>query len=183
MSLPGMKKNILRVIGKIINIVVLALLLINNFTEFGNIFPLSSIFLLVGTVFLAAQFYIEKDFWDDHRKILMVLIVLITFIPVAIEIALKVTAGSQYLYLFLGVAASQYMVVFVEQYSLSIYKNEKSIFVVFSILIEILLSLYQIMAMKLIILLLFAQILLLGAVIMILQVEAILKKEKLLNYI
>jgi len=176
MSMPGLTKNILRMVGKVLNIIVLIILLINNFQLYNEIFNLSLIFILIGVLFLAIQFYITKDFWDDNRRILMAIIILGTFIPSIYEI-IKIQ------YLFILIVISEYMLVFVEHYSLSIYKKEKKIFMSFSIIIEILLTIYQIIMDQFIVLLLIGQIILLIGLVLILKIESMLKKQKLLNYI
>lgn len=173
-------------IGKVLNLIGVILLLISYFTSFDIKFIFPNLFVTIGTIFLIAQFYIEKDFWDEHRKVLMLILIIVFYafpmimVPIITEIDEAVVVVV--IYLVYGAAI---LGVFYQQNSLSIYKKEKLIFIVFFAIIEVAGFFYQdlIGEGNIIPLVLTSQILMAVGFVFILLIESMLRKKKLLNYI
>mgnify|MGYP006282463199 CR=1 FL=1 len=180
--MPGLKINILRIVGKVINLVVVVLFIVDLFVNLGGEGALiPPVLITVGIALLIGQFFIEKDFLDDYRLIFIIIIYGATLIPAIFTLSDR-TSGFTLAIVSVYIAAVL-TTPFYQQYSLSIYKNEKTMFIVFFAFIEIAATLVIVVIEYMIWIVIIAQILMAIALVMIFVVEAILKKKKLLNYI
>jgi uncharacterized membrane protein len=182
MSMPGLKLNIFRMVGKVLILIAVILLLIANFVDIGDELVSINVLSIIGVGLLMGQFYIEKDFMDKFRKFI-ILILLIATLGVII-ILIGVNAGEKYILPFSMIFTTPFAGVFCQQSALSIYKKEKKVFIItFAIMLLGLMSWMTIDEHEVPVLPTIALIFVLVGFGLIMVIETLLKKKKLLNYI
>ncbi|MHA1819557.1 MAG: hypothetical protein ACTSU2_13215 [Promethearchaeota archaeon] len=184
MSMPGLKSSILRVVGKVLNLIAMILFIVANFIINPKLLT-ANISNLIGIGLIMALFYIEIDFVDDNRHILMGAVnfafILLSGVSIGIQSG-DLGLNSTQITLIILLYAFEFLSPYYQQYSLSIYKKEKLFFIIAFSILEVFLVIYQIV-LGLNGLLILIQVLLALGLIMILIIENKMRAKKLLNYI
>jgi hypothetical protein len=186
MSIPA-KMNTLRMVGKILNLVGIAAVIISYFeylTEKPDLmFP--CIFVPIGTSILIAQFFIKNDLWLKHRR-LFILLIIIVFYAFPVTTALITEEVEDILTVFYAYSALAVPIMgaFYQEASLSTKKIEKIVFIILFAAIQCALMYYEMLRGEGTLLpsIFISQLLFAGGFIMIIVIEAILCKKKQLTY-
>jgi CDP-diglyceride synthetase len=182
-AMPGLKKSVFRLVGMVVNLVALVVMIIGLFVIFQDEdFLLQAniiVLVFVGLMILFLKWM--NDFVDDHRKIflLVILIVAGVFYPVFME---NIDNGLWFLGLpYIGVVLH----TLYWHFSLSIYKKEKLMFIIFYAVVAILYiwPLVELDIKDSIVWPIVVVIIMTVGLLMVLLTEQSMKKAKLLNYI
>lgn len=181
--MPGLKLNIFRMVGKVLNLVSLILNVIILFVLIDELLIMNLV-LTIGIGVLVAQFYLENDFMDKYRKliILAVLIFVMLFNLIWMFVVIEGDANEEITLLFL-MYTGDLAGIFYQQYSLSIYKKEKLGFLISFGLVILGFIGALILFNRELVLIIISMVLAIIGFVLIMTIENKLRKKKLLNYI
>lgn len=178
-GLPGAKFTIMRTVGMLMNLVGLILTIVFGLMKFAS--ALLMIGPLVGTILFVAFIKLEIDKIDAHRPIFLIVAVISGIgLLLLINFAATVdwTTLAQY---YLTFTVSLFAMCICWHYTLSIYKNEKTRFIIGYVSYLILFGIVDFTFVGAISLL--PTIIVTIAVVMTLVAERQLISKKLMNYI